>query len=273
MEFDANAGDAGDHGEHSWPSRVPSSPQRQPGRLGAVATNGPHPVIRRRSRALTTSSHNWVTNPGAHFMNSLCPPGTFPQLAGLNCDEHVMLKDACHKAFYKVKDYVERRRFSFRDLTQAEFGVLLTIERKTLSYSKLFEKLPRRFFWKGEIDRDDGSLRLNDNRIERLPPSVADESTLSKGMEGLLLKGWISKSTADEGPGGHSMVYSAAPIEVVLQFLAETISDGVPSELGDPFLHFIVEEISELIADAERYRQGARDAVERRVRRKRAENG
>jgi hypothetical protein len=183
-----------------------------------------------------------------------------------------MLSDACQKAFYKVKDYVERRRFCFRNLTQAEFGVLLTIERKTLSYSKLFEKLPRRFFWQGEIDRDDGSLRLNDNRIERLPPSVADESTLSKGMEGLLFKGWISKSTADEGPGGHSMVYSAVPINLILQVLVDTISDGVSSELGDLFLNLIVGEISELMDDAERYRQGARDAVERRVRRKRAEN-
>ncbi len=164
--------------------------------------------------AFARTNTPWITNPQAELINGLCSPHAkaFPRFDWLPRQHRPALQEACNKAFFVVKDYVET--LLFEKLTDAEKGVFLAIQRKTLRFNKLMETINRKAFYQGHLDSD-GTLKLNIHGNIMLPPSVPNCSAVSKGVNGLLNKRLISRMDCAH-PDRDQRVYSAGPLQKII---------------------------------------------------------
>ncbi|TBC51041.1 hypothetical protein [Rhizobium ruizarguesonis] len=187
------------------------------------------------------STNPWITNPQAELLNGLCSgkEAAFPRFTWLPRKHRGVFMEACSHAFFVVKDHVET--LMFEKLTDAEKGVFLTIQRKTLRYNKLMETIGRKAFYQGHCEQD-GTLKLNAMRNVMLPPGVPNCSAVSKGVNGLLKKGLISRMECSRADS-EQKVYSAGPLEIIvplffdeayLHFLERI--DGATDQIGNSFL-------------------------------------
>ncbi|MBY5826579.1 hypothetical protein [Rhizobium leguminosarum] len=164
--------------------------------------------------AFTRTTTPWTTNPQAELINSLCSLNDkiFPRFDWLPRRHRPAFREACNKAFFVVKDYVET--LLFEKLTDAEKGVFLAIQRKTLRFNKLMETISRKAFYQGHVELD-GTLKLNIHGNIMLPPSVPNCSAVSKGVNGLLKKRLISRMDCAHQDRDQK-VYSAGPLEKII---------------------------------------------------------
>jgi DNA-binding HxlR family transcriptional regulator len=171
--------------------------------------------IRLRTRA-------WTISPGADFVNSLCPVAhpEFPDFRWAVEDTRGELEQAFKRGFYHVQKYWWSRQMDARDeLTKGEHKTLMAIERKTLQFGKLFEKMPRRVFITGDLD-EYGCPAGDRYGNVRLRPTGLDDRALTKALRGLQQKGWITKVASTPHPlFDVSSAYCPLPLNKALNLL------------------------------------------------------
>ncbi|MDR9772420.1 hypothetical protein RJJ65_07085 [Rhizobium hidalgonense] len=179
----------------------------------------------------TARSATWTTNSQAELLNDLCSgkEAKFTRFTWLSRKYRETFMEGCTQAFYVVKDYAET--LLFEKLTDAERGVMLTIQRKTLRYNKLMETISRKTFYLGHCERD-GTLKLNAMGNVMLPPGVANCSAVSKGVNGLLAKGLISRMECSHADR-QEKVYSAGHLEVIVPRFANEAIGYLYEKIGD----------------------------------------
>jgi hypothetical protein len=177
------------------------------------------------------SGSAWVTNGPAEFINSLCPNRgmqAFPHFDWVRGRERENLKDAFKYGFNAVQAHYRAallERHYCGKPNAAELRTLYVIERKTFQFGKLMEKIPRRVFHEGERRRDGELVRERCFGTVVVPPAVQDDRTLSKGSNGLLRKGLITKVESDPHPRfGVSSIYCAVPILEAVQLILDRAS-------------------------------------------------
>jgi hypothetical protein len=188
--------------------------------LGAINNSNIIDLDGVRVRRRTRPTIAWMTRPEAEFFNSLCPVGspTFPQVAGLSEHDRAPVESAFRAAFRYVRDQYESGAIERCSLTKAEQLVIAVIARKTLSFGKLFEKISQRIF-------ENGDTSLNVFGNTRLVPVNVDNSSINKGIRGLVEKGLIGKFPADAHPvHGRSVVFCPLPLRPMLLKFWEGIS-------------------------------------------------
>ncbi|MFC0805468.1 hypothetical protein ACFHWW_08345 [Ensifer sp. P24N7] len=167
---------------------------------------GPEPACRPKGK--------WFTNGGAEFLNSLCPNGQFPfpDFDCLEAGERGLLEEACTYGFNTFKESWNGGIFDrFKEFTVAEQRILAVVERKTLRFGKLLEKIPRKTFLLG----DDGTDRFG---LPLISKTGLDEAGLTRGLRALAGKGAIARVRADQFNGRErSNVFGVFPLTGMLQ--------------------------------------------------------
>jgi hypothetical protein len=190
---------------------------------------------------IAISNPRWTTTAEADFINSLCPVSlphfpTFDELQGRShsgepyCDNE-MLSEAFKQAFKPVREFwMVRCLHSYRELTQSEGLVWSAISLKTIRYGKLLEKIPRRLFVHGELDRDDPTRwRYNATSVQGLPSTGIKDRNLTKPLKGLRDKGWITAFESTPHPQfGSSTVYCPLPLRTSVELLLRGVSEQLP---------------------------------------------
>jgi hypothetical protein len=188
---------------------------------------------------------DWTTRPDVELVNALCPGGkyqfpNFPWLIGgdldgihFDGDYRGELPRLFAKGFYRVRDTYWASQMRLQDkLGKYERKTLIAIERRTLRFGKLMEKIPSRLFSDGEIDPGTRELRMARDGFPIMEPAVPDNGALSKASRGLLTKGIITKIRSDRHSAtiDASSIYSALPIDEALRLLVRNAFDAATDE-------------------------------------------
>lgn len=196
----------------------------------------------------------WTTRAEADFINALCPSGAtmFPAVPGT---EHVTseLSDLFEGAFRTFQDIWRADLVRIAGMCgKAEMQILLAIERKTLGFGKLLEKLPRRLLTVGEVDPQTNHLRLKPNGAPILPATGIHRRNLDRGIRGLLSKDLITRVRSDPHPRyGVSSIYAPAPIHDALGVIVSRVVDraaaGPDADDLLPAVNLVVTQINEAL--------------------------
>lgn len=186
----------------------------------------------------TQEPRRWVTRADVEYINSLCPNAAeFPVPAGFEGVEG-RLQHAFHSGFLRLRD--EWRSSLIRcvgEINKSELKVLLAIERKTFSFSKLMEKMPRRLFTQGERNVT-GKHRRNNVGSPVLLSTGIDDRNLGKAISGLVAKRKISRIVSDPHPlYGVSSIYSPMPIRTALNDLIKYSAEATDPMSEDDELY------------------------------------
>lgn len=142
----------------------------------------------------------WRTRRDVEFLNALHPRAgrQFPDFGSLG-EELRLLPDACEAGFRAVVARWESALFSGpSEITRREMKVWLAIERRTLKFGKLIEKIPERHFLEGLRD-DQGNLCVGrDGEIILPPTGISDRRNLYATIESLLEKRAISRFKSEK---------------------------------------------------------------------------
>lgn len=167
---------------------------------------------------------NWPLRPDADFINAVLT-GTlvYPR------SDYVFEEDArriIHRAFkegLRAARAHARHRAMTADLSGTAQRLWLAIDAKTFAFGKLLEKIPHRFFVRGQPDAEREGLLLNGHGLPVLPPIVGDKSKLSKPLKALLRADLISRITSTpHSVYGPASIYSPLAVHEVLQVILDT---------------------------------------------------
>jgi hypothetical protein len=199
----------------------------------------------------------WTTCPEAEFFNSLCPVSS-PRMWVFGADipdvrqtdrETAILEEIFADAFSCLRHRWQRYDFDApAKLTRYEQIVWKMVYRRTLFYGKLLEKIPRRFFIKGVLRQDDDdrvedkfdeyTQDVSEYKLDRfgfavLPNAGLDTGDLSKGINGLLEKRWISRfESLPHASFGTSRIYAPLPMNECVHDLLRTVNPEIHKRLG-----------------------------------------
>ena len=178
----------------------------------------------------TRQNPQWVTRPEVDFINAFCPSGAneFPIVPGTEGLSGIMpgLFDVAFRAYQD--DWRADLVRVAGVCGKAEMQVLLAIERKTLGFGKLMEKLPRRLLTEGEVDRRTDQPLLRSNGSPILLPTGIHRRNLDRAINGLLEKQLITRVASDVHPRyGASSVYAAAPLEAALTSIVGRVDQQI----------------------------------------------
>ncbi len=204
----------------SLSGRVATIPSRKPMEHRRPSTDVPLWDADYPAQIRSPVARTWKTSAQAEWLNGLCPvlEPEFPLIDDVDDLPLDAIRQQFEFGFRRLTDDIGNLEFAAQHaLTNRERAVWMTVKRKTLSFGKLAEKLPRRKFLEGED-------YVGPRGLPALPPCGVDNRKLDDTISDLIAIGWLARFASDPYMGNISHVYLPFPTNWLIDRFFDHVS-------------------------------------------------